>query len=122
MYKLLIPLLLLAPAGTLVAAEPLRVPMLTVQDSAQAAQLWLDGVVQPMRQSQVASQAQGRVLTRTVKAGDAVAKGQKLLTLEAMKMEFPIASAVDGLVEVVSCQPGQQVKARALLIGLKPAA
>jgi biotin carboxyl carrier protein len=39
-----------------------------------------------------------------------------------MKMEFPITSAVDGLVEVVSCQPGQQVKARALLIGLKPSA
>ena len=82
MFKLLIPLLLLAPAGTLVAAEPLRVPTLTVQDSAQAAQIWLDGVVQPVRQSQVAAQAQGRVLTRTVKAGDAVRAGQLMFTID----------------------------------------
>ncbi len=64
----------------------------------------------------------GKIVAVMVEPGAAITKGQTLAVLEAMKMEFPIASAVDGLVEVVLCQPGQQVKARALLIGLKPAA
>jgi geranyl-CoA carboxylase alpha subunit len=62
----------------------------------------------------------GRIIAVFVEAGAAVRKGQSLAVLEAMKMELQVASSVDGVVETVSCQPGQQVKARQLLIGLKP--
>jgi geranyl-CoA carboxylase alpha subunit len=57
-----------------------------------------------------------------VKAGDAVTKGQTVVVLEAMKMEFQLAAAVDGTVESVSVAPGAQVKGRQLLVQVKPAA
>ena len=40
----------------------------------------------------------GMVVTVAVKAGDTVAKGQKLLTLEAMKMETTLYAERDGKV------------------------
>ena len=62
----------------------------------------------------------GKIVVLAVKAGASVKKGQTLAVLEAMKMEFQIASGVDGVVENISCQIGQQVKARQLLLNLKP--
>ena len=38
----------------------------------------------------------GMVVAVAVQAGDSVKKGQKLLTLEAMKMETNIAAEFDG--------------------------
>jgi 3-methylcrotonyl-CoA carboxylase alpha subunit len=40
----------------------------------------------------------GRVIAVEVRQGDRVAKGQKLLTLEAMKMEHSLAAPFDGIV------------------------
>jgi len=60
----------------------------------------------------------GKIVAVMAQAGAAIAKGQTLAVLEAMKMEFSISSAVDGVVEAVSCQSGQQVKARQLLVTL----
>jgi geranyl-CoA carboxylase alpha subunit len=60
----------------------------------------------------------GKVLGVMVAPGETIKKGQTLAVLEAMKMEFLISSAVDGVVESVPCQVGQQVKARQLLIAL----
>ena len=53
--------------------------------------------------------------------GDAVKKGQTLVVLEAMKMEFQLATPVDGTVESVSVTPGTQVKGRQLLVQVTPA-
>ncbi len=63
----------------------------------------------------------GKVVAVNVAPGAAIAKGQTLAVLEAMKMEFVISSAVDGVVDSVACELGQQVKARQLLISLTPA-
>jgi geranyl-CoA carboxylase alpha subunit len=63
----------------------------------------------------------GKIVAVMTQAGAAIAKGQTLAVLEAMKMEFAISSAVDGVVASVSCQPGQQVKSRQLLVTLNPA-
>ena len=62
----------------------------------------------------------GKIISVLVAPGAAITKGQTLAVLEAMKMEFLISSAVDGIVDTISCQLGQQVKARQLLVGLKP--
>ena len=51
-----------------------------------------------------------------VKPGDAVAKGQTLMLLEAMKMELPIRAPGDGLVSAVHGREGQLVAADALLV------
>jgi geranyl-CoA carboxylase alpha subunit len=54
--------------------------------------------------------------------GETIARGQTLAVLEAMKMKFAISSGVDDQVATVSCQTGQQVKGRQLLIAIKSAA
>ena len=58
----------------------------------------------------------GLVTSVAVGPGDRVTKGQTLLTLEAMKMEQPIKSPLDGVVVDLPVVAGQQVGADALLI------
>ena len=57
----------------------------------------------------------GRVITVDVQAGDAVAKGQKLLTLEAMKMEHGLVAPFDGVVAELAVSVGAQVEVEAML-------
>jgi geranyl-CoA carboxylase alpha subunit len=61
----------------------------------------------------------GKIVAVHVQPGDTVAKGQTLIVLEAMKMEFQLALPVDGTVETISVQPGQQVRQRQVLAVLK---
>ena len=56
----------------------------------------------------------------TVKPGDAVAKGQKLLTLEAMKMEHGLIAPFDGVVTELLVSAGAQVEVEALLAKVVP--
>ncbi|WP_292054897.1 acetyl-CoA carboxylase biotin carboxyl carrier protein subunit, partial [Brevundimonas sp. UBA5866] len=58
----------------------------------------------------------GKVIAVEVVAGDTVTKGQKLLTLEAMKMEHTLTAPFDGVVEEVNCTAGDQVQVEALLV------
>ncbi len=58
----------------------------------------------------------GMISTIAVQAGDAVAKGQKLLSLEAMKMETNIAADRDGKIAQVLIKRGTQVAAGDLLM------
>ncbi len=57
----------------------------------------------------------GRVLSVEIAAGDRVSKGQKLMTLEAMKMEHALTAPFDGTVAELSAQAGAQVQVDALL-------
>ena len=57
----------------------------------------------------------GRIIAVEVAAGDRVAKGQKLLTLEAMKMEHTLTAPFDGTVAELHASPGAQVQVEALL-------
>ena len=63
----------------------------------------------------------GKVLRVEVGVGDAVKKGQLLVVLEAMKMEFQLAAEIDGAVASVSIGAGAQVSARQLLVEVAPA-
>ena len=51
----------------------------------------------------------GRVTAVEVSQGDKVAKGQRLLTLEAMKMEHALTAPFDGTVTELNASPGAQV-------------
>jgi len=62
----------------------------------------------------------GKVIEVVAKVGDAVTRGQHLLTLEAMKMEHRIAAATDGVIRSLNVVPGQQVEAGAVLLELEP--
>ena len=50
-----------------------------------------------------------------VKTGQAVKKGDTVIILEAMKMEIPMVSPVDGTIASIDCAVGDAVEAGALL-------
>ena len=58
----------------------------------------------------------GKIVAVNVQANAVVRKGETLVILEAMKMEFQMAAASGGTVSQVNCQVGQQVKARQVLV------
>jgi 3-methylcrotonyl-CoA carboxylase alpha subunit len=58
----------------------------------------------------------GRIIAVDVAVGDTVSKGQKLVTLEAMKMEHSLTAPFDGVVAELNAQVGAQVQVEALLV------
>jgi 3-methylcrotonyl-CoA carboxylase alpha subunit len=62
----------------------------------------------------------GKVTAVEVSSGEKVAKGQRLLTLEAMKMEHALTAPFDGTVAELSAATGQQVSEGQLLVKIEP--
>ncbi|MFX5999109.1 biotin/lipoyl-containing protein, partial [Acinetobacter baumannii] len=58
----------------------------------------------------------GKVIAVDVAAGDTVTKGQKLLVLEARKMEHALTAPFDGTVAELTVAVGAQVQVEALLV------
>jgi pyruvate carboxylase len=70
----------------------------------------------PADPRQIGANMPGMVVTVAVQPGTAVVKGQKLLTLEAMKMETTITAERDGKIAQVLVKPGIQVATGDLLM------
>jgi len=64
----------------------------------------------------------GRVTAVEVAQGEKVAKGQRLLTLEAMKMEHALIAPFDGIVAELNATAGAQVTEGQLLVKVEAAA
>ncbi|PNU03833.1 acetyl/propionyl/methylcrotonyl-CoA carboxylase subunit alpha [Novosphingobium guangzhouense] len=64
----------------------------------------------------------GKVIAVDVAQGQTVTRGQKLLTLEAMKMEHTLTAPFDGTVARLEAAAGQQVQVDALLVQIEEAA
>jgi 3-methylcrotonyl-CoA carboxylase alpha subunit len=62
----------------------------------------------------------GRIIAVDVAAGDSVTKGQKLVTLEAMKMEHSLTAPFDGTVAELNAETGGQVSEGTVLVRLEP--
>jgi 3-methylcrotonyl-CoA carboxylase alpha subunit len=62
----------------------------------------------------------GKVTSVDVAAGETVEKGQRLLTLEAMKMEHAMLAPFNGVVAEVNVTAGAQVQVEALLVRVEP--
>ena len=62
----------------------------------------------------------GKVTSVEVAAGDSVTKGQRLLTLEAMKMEHGLTAPFDGVVAELNTVAGAQVQVDAVLVKIEP--
>jgi 3-methylcrotonyl-CoA carboxylase alpha subunit len=62
----------------------------------------------------------GKVIAVEVAEGQAVTKGQKLLTLEAMKMEHTLTAPFDGVVAELNAVAGAQIQVEALLARVEP--
>jgi 3-methylcrotonyl-CoA carboxylase alpha subunit len=63
----------------------------------------------------------GRIIAVEVADGDAVTKGQKLVTLEAMKMEHSLVAPFDGTVAELNASAGGQVTEGTLLVKIEKA-
>ncbi|MGQ0636326.1 MAG: pyruvate carboxylase [Planctomycetaceae bacterium] len=68
---------------------------------------------------QVAAPMPGMVVTVGVRAGDKVTKGQKLVTMEAMKMESTLYAELEGRIAELFVKPGTQVETGELLLRLE---
>ncbi|HEX5644381.1 MAG TPA: acetyl/propionyl/methylcrotonyl-CoA carboxylase subunit alpha [Erythrobacter sp.] len=64
----------------------------------------------------------GKVIAVDVSEGDAVTAGQRLMVLEAMKMEHALTAPFDGTVTGLAVSAGAQVQVEALLCVVEPAA
>jgi pyruvate carboxylase len=73
----------------------------------------------PANPNHVAASMPGMVVTVAVQEGDSVKKGQKLLSLEAMKMETTMQAENGAKVAQVLVGPGSQVETGDLLVVLE---
>ncbi len=74
---------------------------------------------EPGNPNHVAAPMPGKISTVVVSAGQKVQAGDRLLSIEAMKMETAVYSPRDAVVEEVLVGPGAVVEARDLLLTLK---
>jgi geranyl-CoA carboxylase alpha subunit len=63
----------------------------------------------------------GKIVAVLVAEGDAVEKGQRLVVVEAMKMQHELTAGASGTVARVPIKTGDQVATRQVLVELKPA-
>jgi 3-methylcrotonyl-CoA carboxylase alpha subunit len=68
----------------------------------------------------IAAPMPGKVTAVDVASGDHVSKGQRLLTLEAMKMEHALTAPFDGTVAELNVAAGDQVQVDAVLAHIAP--
>lgn len=71
--------------------------------------------------TQVAAPIPGLVATLAVSVGSKVAKGEKLLMMEAMKMQTTVYAPCDGVIAELHVTVGETVESKDLLIKLRPA-
>jgi pyruvate carboxylase subunit B len=60
----------------------------------------------------------GRVVAVLANSGQAIAKNEPVLVIEAMKMEVQISGAVDGVIKAIHVKPGESVASGQLLFEL----
>ncbi|MGN6644584.1 MAG: pyruvate carboxylase subunit B, partial [Verrucomicrobiota bacterium] len=68
---------------------------------------------------QIAAPIPGLIASLAVTVGAKVAKGDKLLMMEAMKMQTTVYASADGIVDVIHVQLGDTVASKDLLVKLK---
>jgi len=73
----------------------------------------------PAVPTQIGAPIPGLVTALTAGVGTKVAKGDKLLTLEAMKMQTTIYAPCDGVVEQIFVQVGETVESKDLLMRMR---
>jgi acetyl/propionyl-CoA carboxylase alpha subunit len=61
----------------------------------------------------------GKIIKMTLKAGDAVKKGEVVVVMEAMKMEYSLKAEIDGTIQTLHCAPGEQVALGKVLVNLE---
>jgi len=91
---------------------------IVVQDRSQVAKRPPQRKMEAGNAKHVGAPMPGTIATVKAMAGKKVAKGDLLLTMEAMKMETSVRAELDGTVAEVLAKPGMQVDAKDLLVVL----
>ena len=107
-----------APKAAPVAATPVAAPAPKPAATPAAPKAEAKPAAAPAAGLQVKSPLPGSVIKVLVSEGQAVKKGDTLLTLESMKMENAIMAEADGTVKQIAVTPGQNVMQDDLLIVL----
>ena len=107
-----------APKAAPVAAKPAAAPTPKPAAAPAAPKAEAKPATAPAAGLQVKSPLPGSVIKVLVSEGQAVKKGDTLLTLESMKMENAIMAETDGTVKQIAVTPGQNVMQDDLLIVL----
>ena len=81
----------------------------------QAGALSLDGA------AAINAPMPGMVVKILVEAGQEVKKGEKIIIVEAMKMENALATQIDGVIKSIKVKEGQPVDKDILMIEIEPA-
>jgi 3-methylcrotonyl-CoA carboxylase alpha subunit len=80
------------------------------------------GTTHGLHDGEIEAPMPGKVTAVDVAQGEKVAKGQRLLTLEAMKMEHALTAPFDGTVAELNAKAGAQVSEGQLLAKIEPEA
>jgi len=91
-----------------------------VQDRALKASKETRETADPDNPGHIAAPMPGKVVQVVVSVGQQVSRGQKLLGIEAMKMETSVYSPIAARVNKVLVQPGSAVASKDLLLVLDP--
>ncbi|MDB6040299.1 MAG: cfiB 2, partial [Verrucomicrobiales bacterium] len=91
-----------------------RVPDRSVQSKVKAR-----AKADPAKSNEVGAPIPGLITVLPITVGTKVAKGERLLTLEAMKMQTTIYAPVDGVVGELLVKIGETVEAKDLLLKLR---
>jgi pyruvate carboxylase len=92
----------------------------TVRDRALRATASAHPKADPADPGQVGAPTPGLITAISVQINQAVARGAKLMTLEAMKMQSNIYAPIAGRVTKLAVSPGQHVEAKDLLLVITP--
>lgn len=77
----------------------IAVPVIEARQQAVAGSFETDGVIEPVRQATVSAQAQGRIASLAVKAGDRVRAGQVLAVIDDREAQTGVARASAQIAE-----------------------
>lgn len=110
---------ILPPSGSGPFASAQSLPEILIAEAGQVwrLELWRAVVAagKDLSDGAILSPMPGRIIAVAVEPGQQVEKGQKLLTVEAMKMEHSLLSPFDGTVSELNAVEGGQVVEGALL-------
>ena len=70
--------------------------------------------------SRLVAPMNGAIVSVLANTGDRVVRGQRVVVLEAMKMQHEISAERDGTIDKILVKPGDHVATRQLLVELKP--
>ena len=91
----------------------------TIVDRSVQAKVKARAKADPSVASQVGAPIPGLITSLAVGVGAKVAKGDKLLTLEAMKMQTTLYAPCDGTIAEINAKVGDTVESKDLIVLIK---